>query len=103
MKISKKKTFFKGTNYGYSTQITVTKGEETLIWIVTILAFCAIFGAFFLLDNVLAIILTTALAIGAVWAVLLIVLFSAKHKEERQENAQSAVSHIDDFKGEDND
>lgn len=79
--------FRKGRSYHYSSSVTVTKGEQIVIWLCVVLVFCGILTALFVLKSVPAFILSVFLGIMLIFAVMLFCFFRKKHKEERQRNA----------------
>lgn len=79
--------FRKGRSYHYSSSVTVTKGEQIVIWLCVILVFCCIFAAWFVFKSIFAFMISTFLGIILIFAVMLFCFFRKKHKEERQRNA----------------
>lgn len=85
MKIAEKKSF-KGKSINYNTKVTVTKSENVIVWVCTILCFITILCSILFIKNILLIIGICFLSILLLISILLIIIFRPLHKEEREEN-----------------
>ena len=82
----KAKKFFKGKTYHYSTNITTTKLERILIWILGLSILIGIFLIFLFVDSFLVLFLSIFGLIILFILSCLFIIFNKKHRDERIEN-----------------
>ncbi len=78
--------FRKGKELHYSTSVTATKGEQTVIWLCVLLVMCVVLVAIFVFKSMLALFLSIFGGILLLFGVMLFCVFRPKHREERLQN-----------------
>lgn len=78
--------FRKGKEFHYVSTVTLTKWEQSLIWLCVLLMVCGVLASLFVLKSVPAFVLSVAGGIILIFAVMMFCFFRKAHKEERQKN-----------------
>lgn len=87
MKYGKRVSFFRGKGVNYSTEVTATKGETVLIWVLTFIVFASIFASFIFTDSFIIPFITIFVGIFILMGTMILIIFSKSHEEERIQNS----------------
>ncbi|MBD5530616.1 MAG: hypothetical protein HDQ98_00220 [Lachnospiraceae bacterium] len=88
--------FRKGRAMNYSTSVTATKGEQTVIWLCVLMVICAVLVALFVFKSMLALFLSIFGGIILLFGVMLFCMFRPKHREERLQNTVTSNVKVDE-------